>query len=65
MTDVSSFGVADDVAFARHRVSEIGVAAVPGSSFYRDPALGRTRLRFCFAKRDETLHAAGERLRRI
>jgi aminotransferase len=65
MTDVSSFGFADDVAFARHLVSEIGVAAVPGSSFYRDPALGRTRLRFCFAKRDETLHAAGERLRRI
>ncbi len=62
MTDISRFGFDDDVAFARHLVSEIGVAAVPGSSFYREPALGRTRLRFCFAKRDDTLRAAGERL---
>jgi aspartate/methionine/tyrosine aminotransferase len=65
MTDISAFGFADDVAFARHLVTEIGVAAVPGSSFYRDPALGRTKLRFCFCKKDETLQAAAERLRRL
>jgi aminotransferase len=59
MTDIAQFGFPDDVAFARHLVTEIGVAAVPGSSFYRDPATGRTKLRFCFCKKDETL-AAGE-----
>ncbi len=58
MTDIAAFGFADDVAFARHLVTDIGVAAVPGSSFYRDTASGRTKLRFCFCKKDETLSAA-------
>jgi len=65
MTDISAFGFPDDVAFARHMVTEIGVAAVPGSSFYREPASGRTKLRFCFCKKDETLSAAEERLARL
>ncbi|MGH7740755.1 MAG: pyridoxal phosphate-dependent aminotransferase [Candidatus Eiseniibacteriota bacterium] len=65
MTDISSFGFSDDVAFARHLVSEIGVAAVPGSSFYPDPAGGRQRLRFHFARRHETLEGAVERLGRL
>ncbi len=65
MTDISGFGFPDDVAFARHLVTEIGVAAVPGSSFYRDTALGRTKLRFCFCKKDETLNAAAERLAKL
>jgi aminotransferase len=65
MTDIGGFGFADDVAFARHLVTEIGVAAVPGSSFYRDPSLGRTKLRFCFCKKDETMQAAAERLARL
>ena len=62
MTDISSFGFPDDVSFARHLVSEVGVAAVPGSSFYREPATGHTKLRFCFCKKDETLDAAERRL---
>src|SRR4029078_6017448 len=41
MTDISAFGFPDDVAFARHLVTDIGVASVPGSSFYRDPVAGR------------------------
>jgi aminotransferase len=65
MTDISAFGFPDDVAFARHLVSEIGVAAVPGSSFYADPAGGRQRLRFHFARRHETLNRAVERLGRL
>ncbi|HTO92119.1 MAG TPA: aminotransferase class I/II-fold pyridoxal phosphate-dependent enzyme [Candidatus Sulfotelmatobacter sp.] len=65
MTDISGFGFPDDVAFARHLVAEIGVAAVPGSSFYADPIAGRQRLRFQFARRRETLEAAVERLSRI
>ena len=62
MTDISAFGFSDDVTFARYLVKEVGVAAVPGSSFYRNPAAGRTKLRFCFCKRDETLVEADRRL---
>ncbi len=65
MTDISAFGFPDDVAFARHLVTEIGVAAVPGSSFYRDLSLGRTKLRFTFCKKDATLDAAAERFTRL
>jgi len=65
MTDISGFGFSDDVTFARHLVSEVGVAAVPGSSFYSDREAGRQRLRFQFARRRETLYAAVERLSRL
>jgi len=65
MTDISGFGFSDDVTFARHLASEIGVAAVPGSSFYSQPAAGRQRLRFHFARKRETLEAAVERLQRL
>jgi aminotransferase len=65
MTDVARFGFPDDVAFARHLVTDVGVAAVPGSSFYRDPASGRTKLRFCFCKKEETFAAAETRLQRL
>ena len=46
MTDISAFGFADDLEFARHLVSEVGIAVVPGSSFYRDAALGVQQVRF-------------------
>ncbi len=62
MTDIAAFGFPDDVACARYLVKDVGVATVPGSSFYRDPAAGRTTLRFCFCKRDETLDEADRRL---
>jgi aminotransferase len=62
MTNVDHFGYADDVAFVRHLVSEVGVAAVPGSSFFSAPAHGRAHVRFCFCKKDETLAAAEARL---
>jgi len=65
MTDISGFGFPDDVRFARALVAEGGVAAVPGSSFYSDPAAGRQRLRFHFARRRETLEEAVERLARF
>jgi aminotransferase len=64
MTDISSFGFADDVEFARYLVKDVGVAAVPGSSFYKTGA-GRTKLRFCFCKKDETLAEADRRLQRL
>ena len=62
MTDIGTFGFSDDVACARFLVTEMKVAAVPGSSFYRDPRAGRTKLRFCFCKADDTLIEAGRRL---
>lgn len=65
ITDISGFGFPDDVQFARHLVSEIGVAVVPGSSFYRDPAPGRQQVRFCFSKTDATLDEAGRRLAKL
>jgi aminotransferase len=65
MTDISAFGFSNDVEFARYLVKEIGVAAVPGSSFYKDPAKGRTKLRFCYCKRDETLAEAARRLAKL
>lgn len=65
MTDVSGFGYADDRAFTKFLVEEIGVAPVPGSSFYRDPKDGAQQVRFAFCKKDETLDEAGRRLGKI
>jgi aspartate/methionine/tyrosine aminotransferase len=65
MTDISAFGFDNDVEFTKYLVQEIGVAGVPGSSFYRDPARARTKLRFCFCKRDETLDEAERRLAKL
>jgi aspartate/methionine/tyrosine aminotransferase len=65
MTDISGFGFADDLSFARHLIEDVGVAAVPGSSFFSDSAAGAALIRFCFCKKYETLEEAGNRLRRI
>jgi aspartate/methionine/tyrosine aminotransferase len=65
MADISALaGDSDDVAFATHMVADVGVAVVPGSSFYAESAKGRHLVRFAFPKRLETLEAAGERMRR-
>jgi aspartate/methionine/tyrosine aminotransferase len=65
MTDISTFGFKDDVEFVRYLIKDIGVAGVPGSSFYKDASKGRTQLRFCFCKKDATLLAADERLAKL
>src|SRR5712691_8947805 len=65
MTDISGFGFEDDVAFTKYLVQEIGVAAVPGSSFYRDARDGARQVRFAFCKKLETLDAAAEKLRKL
>jgi len=65
MTDISGFGFSDDIAFTRHMIEHVGVAPVPGSSFYSNPANGSQQVRFCFCKTDATLSAAEERLRKL
>ncbi|HEX6182286.1 MAG TPA: aminotransferase class I/II-fold pyridoxal phosphate-dependent enzyme [Pyrinomonadaceae bacterium] len=65
MTDIGRFGFRDDVEFTRHLIQEVGVACVPGSSFYSRPELGARQVRFCFCKKDETLEAAADRLRKL
>ena len=65
MCAIDAFDFRDDIDFCRHLVEEIGVAAVPGSSFFSDPANGRNLVRFCFAKNEETLELARVRLNRL
>ncbi len=63
MVDVAEFGVTDDVAFCEWLARTVGVAAVPGSSFFREPV--NHLIRFHFAKKDETLREAVRRLARL
>lgn len=68
MSDVSEFGIVDDHSFVRHMIENVGVAAVPGSSFFSNSTSsisnpGATLIRFCFCKKYETLEQAGNRLR--
>jgi aspartate/methionine/tyrosine aminotransferase len=65
MAGISQFGFDDDVAFTRHLIQDIGVAVVPVSAFYTNPADGSQMVRFCFCKKDETLEAAAERLQKL
>ena len=65
MTDISAFRARNDVAFTKYLVKEIGVAAVPGSSFYNDAQDGAKQVRFAFCKRDQTLDEAAGRLSKL
>jgi aspartate/methionine/tyrosine aminotransferase len=70
MTDIARFHFDEakypadsrDVSFAKYLVEHIGVACVPGSSFYNDAADGASQVRFTFCKKEETLAAAEARL---
>ena len=65
MSDISHLGFETDLEFCRWLTAEIGVAAVPPSAFYLDPARAPLLARFCFAKRAETIQLAAERLARM
>jgi aminotransferase len=62
MCDMGDLPFSNDFAFAKYLVEEVGVAAVPGSSFFSSHSGTSRLIRFCFAKRPETLALAGERL---
>ena len=62
LADHTRFGFEDDVSFCRHLTSEVGVAAIPPSAFYHDPADGRRLVRFAFCKDLDTLRQALDRL---
>ena len=65
LADYSALSDLPDPDFARWLTREVGVAPVPGSSFFSTPDPGRRLVRFAFCKRDETLRAAAERLARL
>ena len=65
MAGIAAFGATDDIDFARYLVRDIGVATVPGSSFFQDKALGRPYVRFCFCKLTSTLDEAAKRLKSL
>lgn len=65
IVDTTPLGWDHDVEFARYLVKEIGVAVVPGSSFYQDPTKGRTQIRFAFSKTDATFDEAERRLAKL
>jgi len=65
IADIGHLGFGDDFAAADFLLDQVGVAAVPGSSFYRHPELGKRKIRFTFSKSDETLASAAERLSKL
>jgi aspartate/methionine/tyrosine aminotransferase len=65
LADLAGLGFTDDASFCRYLTAEIGVAAIPPSAFYADPARAPLLARFCFAKKEETLRAAAERLQKL
>ena len=65
IAEIEGFGFENDVEFTRYLIEEHALAVVPGSSFYTDPAEGRTQIRFCFAKRMSTLERAVEALSHV
>jgi aminotransferase len=65
ISDISRFNAGDDRTFVRRLVQEIGVATVPGSSFYKHPENGAHQIRFAFCKQIETLHRAIDNLQKL
>jgi aminotransferase len=65
MTDITAINFSDDVTFVRHLIETLGVAAVPGSSFYSHKRIGCQQVRFCFCKKYETLEMARRQIQKL
>lgn len=62
LVDHTAFGHPTDVAFCRHLIERVGVAAIPASAFFHNPVDGKTLVRFAFCKTEDTLHEALDRM---
>ncbi len=65
MSDITRWGFRNDIEMSKFLVTDIGVATVPGSSFFSNPESGKDLIRFTFCKKPETLAAAAERLQKM
>ncbi|HEY1946413.1 MAG TPA: aminotransferase class I/II-fold pyridoxal phosphate-dependent enzyme [Bryobacteraceae bacterium] len=65
MCDASALKFKDDITLCSHLIETVGIAAVPGSSFFSKSGDGSNLVRFCFAKKPETLEAAAQKLKRL
>jgi len=65
MSDIAALNFTDDVTFVRHLIENLGVAAVPGSSFYSHGSGSSQQVRFCFCKKYETLELARRHLSKL
>jgi aminotransferase len=65
MAEFSALSKMDDVSFARHLIETVGIAAVPGSSFFANSSDGDRWIRFCFPKKYDTLKEAEQRLYKL
>lgn len=65
MADHSAFGFENDVAFCKHLIANFGVAAIPPSAFYHNPADGKDLVRFAFCKTDDVLNEGIKRLQKL
>jgi aminotransferase len=65
MCDASALKFKDDITLCCHLIENVGIAAVPGSSFFSKSGDGSNLVRFCFAKKPETLEAAAQKLKRL
>ena len=65
LTGAAKFDFPDDLSFSRYLVEKIGVAVVPGSSFYDDQSMGARQVRFTFCKKESTLAACAEKLSKL
>jgi aminotransferase len=65
MAGIEELSPLRDTEFARYLVKDIGIAVVPGSSFFHEPERGSRYVRFCFCKKESTLQSATERLQKI
>ncbi|WP_242065088.1 pyridoxal phosphate-dependent aminotransferase [Nostoc sp. FACHB-133] len=63
--DISKFGYKTDIEFTNYLIKEIGIAVVPGSSFFNQPENGNSFIRFCFSKKSETLQTASKKLLKL
>ena len=62
---MNKYSISDDFEFSKFLIEKIGIATVPGTSFYTDKTKGNRQVRFCYCKSWDTLYESGKRLRKL